>query len=467
MDKYIHNEPWQEDDLHLPNQEFAWQNMKEKLEEDERKKRVIPPFFLNCAGWATIVLVLLVAGWLITGQKGWLENARTVSNETPSVPPVEQKEVNRFAPGNTPGTEGRTFTGKEHKPTNEKDQVNPKESAGRDQNYLSKDHLITDKQERGINKRLVKNERDEDKKKMKGKNSFTRSSASVNEINNSVIILNSSNSADKNPNFNKSKHSAYPVEAIRKESLPAIPKINLINSPVSLTGNTGTGKKDKNHNNKFIYSAGVGIQQQVPFSGQTAVPYNYYGRKGSLSDYIPSLFLKMEKDKQWFIMGEFRFGAPQTLKELSYNRKTLYDTATNQYVVTTMNLNKTYYHQLPLSFNYYVKPGLSVGVGGMYSRFYGAVTERETKKVNLQTRSETVFRQIDRVHHFTDSFLYKTQVHFLLQAGYEWKRFSLGLRFTKDIQPYIRYTKPNGQVNEEKNQTIQVILRYGLWKSGE
>ena len=136
-----------------------------------------------------------------------------------------------------------------------------------------------------------------------------------------------------------------------------------------------------------------------------------------------------------------------------------------QYIVTTLNLKKTYYHQLPLSFNYYVEPDFSVGIGGIYSRFYGAVTEAEVRKVNLQTQTESVSRKISRVPHYTDSFLYKTQVHLLVQASYHWKRFDLGLRFTKDIQPYIRYTTPDGHINEEKNQTFQLMVKYSLWKS--
>jgi hypothetical protein len=132
---------------------------------------------------------------------------------------------------------------------------------------------------------------------------------------------------------------------------------------------------------------------------------------------------------------------------------------------TTLRLKKTYYHQLPLTFNYYIKPGWSVGIGGMYSRFYGAVTEREVRNTNVQTQAETVTKQITRVQHFTDSFLYKTQVHLLLQTDYRWKRFSFGLRYTRDLQPFIRYTMPDGKLSAEKGQSLQFIVRYRLWQS--
>jgi len=51
-------------------------------------------------------------------------------------------------------------------------------------------------------------------------------------------------------------------------------------------------------------------------------------------------------------------------------------------------------------------------------------------------------QRIIRVKHFTDSFLYKTHVHTFIQADYQWKRFSIGVSYTRDLQPYVRYAKP-------------------------
>lgn len=217
-------------------------------------------------------------------------------------------------------------------------------------------------------------------------------------------------------------------------------------------------------NKTWIVSAGIGLQQRIPFNGQSSVPYDYYGRKSSLSDYIPSVYLKWERKDKWFLMGEFRYGAPQSVQEFSYSRRTKYDTATNALTTTTLRLKKTYYHQLPLSFNYYLTPNWSVGAGGIYSRFYGAIGEQEVKSKSLLTQQETVTRQLNRIHNFTDSFLYKTQVHFLVQTDVHWKRFNLGVRYARDLQPYIRYTRPDGIVNSRKNQSLQVILRYKIFE---
>ena len=136
----------------------------------------------------------------------------------------------------------------------------------------------------------------------------------------------------------------------------------------------------------------AGLQQQIPFSGQKSVPYDYYGRKSSLSDYVPSIYLRLEKDKKWFVQTEFRYGAPQSIKDFSYSRQTKLDIANNNLTTTTYRLKKTYYHQLPLSFNYYILPNWSVGAGGIYNRFYGAVTEKEVNNKNAKKQTFIAFR---------------------------------------------------------------------------
>ena len=56
MDKDLTNKgPWQEDDIQLPDQDAAWKNMEQKLDDDKRNKRIIPPFFIHCAGWSTLM----------------------------------------------------------------------------------------------------------------------------------------------------------------------------------------------------------------------------------------------------------------------------------------------------------------------------------------------------------------------------------------------------------------------------
>ena len=475
MDKNLPSkEIWQEDDLQLPDQETAWNNMKHKLEEEERKKRILPPYFLNCAGWTALLAIVFFIVWFLFIPEQQQENKKdSVGNVTEQkrnqdlkspVPfskhPGQKTTQDRVAYDNHPVDSGTKYQGKNNI-------VDTKKSKAL--NDDSRDGIVL-KQKKAIKKfpssmvsGRVADQPQKNKNrftKYRNQHPFANPKTETETVDDDMA---DSTGSIKIPGGSKIKKGDS-LKTVRADYLHEIPEISVTNFSDALASFIVPREKVKSSIKDLKFSAGIGVQQQVPFSGQTAVPYNYYGRKGSLSDYIPSVFLKMEKQDQWFIMGEFRFGAPQSLKEFSYSRKTFFDTLSGHYVETTMDLKKTYYHQLPLSFNYFVKPDLSVGIGGIYNRFYGAITEVETRTVNLITQTESLTKKIDRVQQFTDSFLYKTQLHVLLQADYQWKRLGVGIRFTKDIQPYIRYTRPDGHINEKKNQTLQVTLRYELWK---
>jgi len=429
-------------DLPLPDQEASWQKMEQMLDSDRDNDRILPPIFLKtCAGWAFLLMFISAGIWLVVQPRNQ-RNENSTAKQTEKALPQTNKEQNK-----TP-TEDQTRNGSKHL-SGESPEIISQEAPSRTSlEKLTSDHKNSNKVSITSVNKTSKNKGNADTKKQSEKpiagsiTTFNSEKLSVREINNPTKITD------------------------KKEWLTG--KDSVVRTPIVSEQSKASEKKVVQHNrNDFYFSAGIGEQQQIPIAGQTAVPYSSYGRKGSFSDYIPSVYVRLHKKENWFVQAEFRYGAAQSLKEFSYSQQTKLDSSGSNITTTTLRLKKTYYHQVPLSFNYYVYPSLSVGIGGIYSRFYRAITEQETKTRNLQTQTEIVNKQIIPVKNFTDSFLYKTQVHFLLQADYEWKRFSLALRYTMDLQPYIKYTRPDGAVDEEKNQTLQFILRFRLWQSGK
>ncbi len=467
MDKH---QPYREfeEDIPLPDQEKAWQLMKEKLEED-KKRRLLPPVILNCAGWGALFLLLIAGAWFIFKKDSTGTKAENTYVKKDLITPAPASPYQPQHPGKNPSAvtpvEPLTATpGLEEVPAENKPVISSEDEG---------DHFVEKDRVSKHNKQTSKSSNN-----TKNKNTFIQKRNQVTGTTKSgkerrKEELNQVTRVDKKEESDQYKSETGPLKS-RKDSLPARETEKKVKELADSTVDKDTVavdspevlKKTKEQKERtFVFSAGLGLQQQIPFNGQSSVPYNYYGRKSSLYDYIPSVYARFEKKDKWFVMGEFRFGAPQSLKEFSFSRQTKFDTISNRLTTTTMKLKKTYYHQLPLSFNYYLKPGWSVGAGAIYSRFYGAVTEREVNNFDVQTQTATVTKQIARVQHFTDSFLYKTQLHFLLQTDVQWKRFNLGLRYTKDLQPYIKYTQPDGRINEEKNASFQLILRYRLWDS--
>jgi hypothetical protein len=210
-----------------------------------------------------------------------------------------------------------------------------------------------------------------------------------------------------------------------------------------------------------LFSTGIAVQHSLPVSGQKPVAYGY--NAGSLlADYIPSVWLRYERPKRWFFQGEFIYSAPQLVKEFAYSRQTRPDTGFTS-VTTVLRMKKTFFHQIPLSFNYYLKSTWSLGAGLGYAWLQGAITERDVIRNTSQGQiiAESNIVPIDQ---FTDSFLYRSHSFLLFQTEYKWKRLSAGIKFTRDFQSFITYTAPDGRLIDKKNAALSVVLRFRIWE---
>lgn len=474
------------DDLPLPGQDESWKKMEALLDKEERR-RIIPPYLLNCAGIALAVAIVGITAWLAFRPGGFFDekNIAQVEKQGSSTQQTTVKEAGKegilkAGPGNT-----------EDKPVN----------SNSENRVTSEDKPLVSTQDE-IEKgnalvsvhagKPVVNERRTNEIKPSEKKRFAKPSPKKNDIEVSKNRYADQNAAAnktpdqkangilpgvtlKNDNPGKSaqdqKDSATktaitsagdPVTKNTTASIVNTDKADTANAmpPVVSEREIKTMKP-----RRFSFSAGLGIQQQLRNGTQLAYSSDYYGKKGVFSEHIPSFYFRVHHKENWFAQAEFRFGAPQLVKDYSYARKIRYDTGTSNLVVSTLRLRKLYYHQLPISFNYNVLPHLSVGAGGVYSIFYRAVTEQEVKATNIYTGAETYSKFTQRVPGYSDSFFFKSQLQFILHTDYRWKNFSLGLRYKKDLQPYIKYTKPDGKIEDEMNDAVEVILRYRLWKS--
>ena len=463
MDNKQNQPDW--NDLPVPDEEQSWQKMKALLDQDDDNKVPPPVFFRTCAGWGLFAIALLAAIWFVV-RPDQLWSKRQIaqkqkeqaagSKHKESLSPIEKENITNY---NQQATEEKTKVSKQNLKNKStyhghletemltvKTHLHPKQAGN--QNSVSKANT------RLNGKRI---------------SSTAATGKMVNRTNDQKAVNTLQNlpasPTDLTVSQNNPEMPAGVNPSDRLETTIAKDTLNNQRSKEDTSAKSQSPLDEKKRDGKkklFFLTAGSGSQQQIPIGGQDAFPYNYYGRKGSLSDYIPSAYVRLHKGNKWFVQAEFRYGAPQSVKDFSYSRQTLYDTSTQSLTTTSLYLRKTYYHQIPLSFNYYVKPNWSVGAGGVYSRFYGAVTEEEVKSRNVFTQAEKISRKIVQIPEYNDSFLYKTQLHFMIQTDYQWKRFSFGLRYKKDIQPYIKYTQPDGKVNVKKNQSLEAIIRFKI-----
>jgi hypothetical protein len=479
------NQPYRQDndwnDLPLPGQEESWAKMEALLDKEE-KRRIIPPFFLNCAGIALFGAVIIAAAWFAFRPGGWLNENSVATTEkkdhtVQTVPGnsatnqrviVPEKKTGENSLGVTKenNSEGSAVTSTTKKTgnfySNQKTyQRNAVNSPVTTSLTKGKTFSAGPSTKKNVAQSL-KTDKATDVAKAKTADKIIEDAIpglKITQPGKSIPpVVDQKDSTTKISSVENKANAPNNVQLVVGE--PTVSDTAKMNSTTTVTKETSNNKPSR-----FSFSAGLGIQQQLRSGTQLAYGSDYYGKKGVFSEHIPSVYFRVHHKDNWFAQAEFRFGAPQLVKDYSYARKIKYDTSADNLVVSTMRLRKLYYHQLPFSFNYNVLPRLSVGTGGVYSIFYRAVTEQEVKATNISTGAESYSKITQRIPGFRDSFFFKSQVQFILNTDYRWKNFSIGLRYKKDLQPYIKYTKPDGTLDEDMNDAIEVILRYRLWKS--
>ncbi|NOT51474.1 MAG: hypothetical protein HOP10_09380 [Chitinophagaceae bacterium] len=477
------NQQWP--DLPLPDVNMAWADMKRRLDEED-KRRVVPFWLTGCAGWGLLGILLLGLGWWIVRPEKWFthkqgtektnglpeENRRTekdtlyhqadtattsanttrdtilINNDTSSLAittkdPLANKKTKPVAAGDeTVSMEKiRGNTTKRKKPVVEqkKDEIIGKKKEGNNEKQLP----VEKKNETGI--KIPPG----DKAKQKELPADTAT----------MVKRVEKPKRDTVASIVKTEPVADTVQ--KKDSV-----VKKIEEPVV---NDKKPKKDSSKKSPLVFSAGIGLYQQLPVAGQKWTPYSSSGRKTSLADYIPSVYVRITKPGKWFLQSEFRYGAPQQTKEFKFRQLVTTDTNTQGVQFTNTNaytLKKTFYHQLPLSFNYYILPNWSVGAGMQWNNFHAAVAEREfirRTSFTQQTIDSTKFIEPlkkDSAYEFKRSYWQA-----ILQTQYQWRRFTFGARYNFGLQPYISFTLPGGNPQEEKNSSLQLFILFELWKS--
>ena len=464
----------------LPDEDIAWQHMAKLLKEDDDDTIVVPPVNKGCIlGIALIIFTLLLAGWyflkapsanlkkdkkneLIVDQSG--VNG-TVENSAPKVGDTVLNAKYKRVP-HIDDTKKYTASGKQLFPVIEKNK-NP---------LIFSDKMAKKTSDKIYKKSLRNSQTGNEKMAQKagnilGKpNSFTRSrKGKVKSIVSGPQIGDSDNDkypASKDLQAVVTKDSASKV--VSKPPMDSLKNKTSTDSVKEKRKLTRLSQNDEDSiNNKkkrlYSYAAGIAMQQGIPLNGESIVPFNYYGRKGSVTDYIPSIYIRLYRQKKWFIQQEFKYGVPQYTKEFIYKTKLL-DSTAGGIKNATYTLKKTYYQQLPFSIHYYLKPGWSIGAGIVYERFFSAISREDIyEKLNTGSDSlvgSSVVKDIDK------SIFVKNNFQWLVESQYQRKKVSLGMRYAADIKPYIQFTNSiTGLVENRRNYSFNVFIRYEFWNS--
>ncbi len=480
-------------EIPLPEMEPSWQKMKVLLKEKD-DNRVVPPFFSGCAIIGLFVLLIIAGFWFYKNQ--YSEKNKKVAevsvNKRPSVNSKNNGEAglksastkvesviipNANTNSVTPEISGNILSDRTATTTTNK-------------NFSQKNSSNTSLTHVQIDKKVVKEDVVSNEKINSGRKRKIHSNV------NTSIAVSASDKENTTYTINKKLSKRKTVDAktnmqISVATITDVTSDKIIDSNIQIFDSTiivsdtntqtkdttaikdttkpSTPKEKEKKKSKYYFTAGLSLQHVLPLSGQASNNYDAFGRKNSWRDYTPSLYIRFYKEKKWFLHTGFRYGAPQAVKEVLYNTISRLDTSqvTTVSNKTTDRVRRTFYHQIPLSFNYYITPKLSVGAGIMYSVFNGALSQRENMRsfVAFQSR-DSIFlstSELINVSASSDSLFTRTQFNFTLQTEFHWRRFGFGAQYTKGIQPFLKYVEA-GELKKVKNESVQLFIRYQLWK---
>jgi len=477
-------------DLPLPNADKAWEDMQRRLAKDDKDRPVLPPALRGCALLALVLLIAGLALFILNPFQWRTSPSEDANNKLKQETPIQQPttgSLNLTSPNkdsSTPATATSSVTetattALDNRPGTH-NMVTPRSS------NTSGGTLLTENSTRS--KRFTKNNAPLKKQRgisMTGNGTRRGQQPAGNtsqfkkghvvprqKIEERMLKSPVAGEVKTNPittdKYKEVDTTKAPIIIAVDDTLKIIVKDSIKNLPlqsaIDTNSNTQTKQTAIAGKKKIYFSAGIGEQQMIPVAGQKSNTYNAQGRKNSLGDYIPSVYFRMHTHNKWFLQSTFRYGAPQYNREVVFAQQKTTDSFN---VTTTFNssLKKTFYHQLPVSFNYFILPGLSAGAGISINKFASAIVQQDRYLGNTGTPNDTLLSSVIEKARGTDTNFVKVYLQGQVEAQYQWRRFSGGVRYSFGLQPYLKFQLGGGQQQKESNRSLQLFIQYELWKS--
>lgn len=461
----------------LPDVNLAWADMRRRLDEDEDRK----PFAWwrwGCLGWVLLGLLIVGAGWYFLQPQNWFR-----TKQKSEIISKEQQKTRTNAIQHKNEKQPVVSHPNGEQPIATKPSIDSADQQKKERQVVNKEKPIPSPVLKPLSKEsgnivMQSGNGKKQRKAIRKKENLPAKTSKISreennsepeKINQTYNIV--QDTAEKKSDPLSQKPIVGPVlkndtVQVKQKDIVALQKPIQKNDSVIVAKEKDEKAQEQKEKTPFVFSAGLGLHQQIPMSGQTFTPYSSQGRKASLADYLPSVYLRLEKEKKWFLQGEFRYGAPQYTKQFTYRQRLVPDTGSNpQYsTLTSYGLKKTFYHQLPLTFHYFIRPGWSIGAGMQWNLFKSAIAEREVNRKNNFTQIDSIVSRSVFKEDTAGSIFKKTYWQAVVETQYKWKRFSFGARYAFGLQPYIQFTLPGQPQREERNHALQLFIRYELWR---
>ena len=231
---------------------------------------------------------------------------------------------------------------------------------------------------------------------------------------------------------------------------------------------TPNGQQEEKKSKRIALSAGLGLNQFFTIGSQQHSGYNSGGTVGAVSDYIPVPFIRWNISKNLYLQLEGQINTPQYTKQLLAKHEIINDTSRPGQVTenNSVYINKLFYFNIPLSINYSLFQNFYAGAGLQFSQLtngVGLFEGQEYSPLSPDTLSNSKYASIKEDPVYKEIKTIEWRI--LFDANYQWQNLILGVRYNQALTNFINVRISSTQVTQARNSSIQLYLRYILWKN--
>ena len=229
-----------------------------------------------------------------------------------------------------------------------------------------------------------------------------------------------------------------------------------------------TGQQEEKKSKRIALSAGLGLNQFFTIGSQQHSDYNSGGTVGAASDYIPVPFIRWNISKKLYVQLEGQINTPQYTKQLLAKHEIINDTSRPGQVTenNSVYINKLFYFNIPLSIDYSPFQNFYAGAGLQFSQLtngVGLFEGQEYSPLSRDTLSNSKFASIKEDPVYKEIKTIEWRI--LFDVNYQWQNLILGVRYNQALTNFINVRISSTQVTQARNSSIQLYLRYILWKN--
>lgn len=219
------------------------------------------------------------------------------------------------------------------------------------------------------------------------------------------------------------------------------------------------------------WAAGIALNTAIPLNAQNRYNYNMNGKSGTLTDYIPSVYLQFHLNDYVYAQTEINFISPQyTPQLLVYQQSSEVAGQPGISQQKSVYIQKLYYFNLPLSLHYSPINNLYFSAGLQFSSFQSGLVSIQEKQYVSQSGPDHPMSVSNSVVKFKDDSIAGTisPNEWRWQAGaeYYWNRFTVGLRYNRSFKNLLNAGLPGSLPPASlHNESLILSVRYNLFES--